>query len=809
MAFALGMQFLYNTPPGESVSANVRGCWINGSERGGAISRSIGLAGDEVTVTINPDDVPEDWDLEAGEFTIQFGHDTDYVLLGGYRAKRIWRASPGKRSSGDTPRPLLLHILLTTLPGMHTDGRSPMVRDRIRNIVNADGQPDETDDDYTTISALTDILLDAIGIAHVAAPAGMDTAMDGATALIPPGPLDWGNAVARDELSALLMRYGWAARMNLDGDEISVVRLLRGGETITVPEFLDGEENDLVEPYVLEPQRGVRAGTIVVTSGSTRSTIIDEILGQVGETAQLEWVALDERTGAWMNGSEWASAYPSEIAPGDIDAFKAGPTAGETTDRDLARLFSALRISDATLRAKTSAFVAIPVSLDIGAGSASDAPLGGSIGYIVGHGCARRSNQFTDWPAEDGEGDPQPTRIDGVQFRPDGGVFVLPGDLTWVRMAGGAGTYASAEEIDFADIRLVFAHEAREGDSAIDFYTSVWNVANTAGVLSVARVTNESLIADAIASGETAKVHSPGLRRFLGWNTTDEDPVPLNDTELDAIAEQIALAYAADEMIASGEIRIRGFHEITPGDWGGAVSGVEWSLADGERGGATIVRVNTHGTPGGEYDLLARRAGRSIGAGLGRYTLPGAWTERGDIGAAIAADMAQGGDGSTMTIQGAVARRGRERELPGGVAGGAAGAGGPLERGVAGHQTEAIWAVITGATSISAGRWAYDWTEVALNPGDDPPYTKPSGARSSETMPKALNTLEFNNDGEDLEGNDIDYTETVGTMALRPIGRFDLEAGIETVVRLYGPYGDGDDARMLFTLRNADDGECE
>lgn len=813
MSLPLAIQFLYHTPPGGSISANVVGMKLSGGDLG-EVRRSIGLAGDLARVTINADPstaIPEDWDIAQGEFLIQIGYDSNSVILGGYRCGLDERHTMGVRVSTDDPRPLLATLQLVTLPGMIRDGRSPLVRDTLRNIVLADGTPDATHPDYRTISELTDILLDAIGIAHDPAPLAMDTAIDGATALDPPGPLDWGNAVAIAELDGLLARYGWAAAMNLDGDTLRIFRLLRGGEPVVVP----GAYDDLVEPYVLAPKRGVRAKQIVVTSGSTRSVIIEEMVGHITPEEgdpydQFEWVAHDTRTGAWLNQDEWETAYPSEIAPGDIDAFREGESGDTTTDKDRARIFSALRIKDPALRRKVSGFVAVPAEIDIEAGEGEDAPLGGTVGYLVWHGCVRTSNQYKNWPAADGEGAAQPTRIEGCRFVPDAGVIILPPTLTWVRMpesGGGVGIAAEAEALDFADMRLVFAHEAREGDSAIDFYTSVWNVVNTAGVLSVARETDAGEIAAATSSRESAKMHRSELVRYLGFVDAAVDPVPLNDDALHEIAKQIALAKASDDLVLSGTIRIKGFHAIAPGDWEGAVSAVTWSLAPGQRGGATIVEVNTHETPASEYDRLARAANRSIGAGLGGYRLAASFTAYDDVRAAIAADL---GDKDGSTGGGlATARttaRGRGRSAMG-VAGAMAepGAGGVMERGLDAHRVQEIWAVITGATLVSGGanKWEYDWEEVAL---EGVGYRKPTGRRTSTTTGiKARNAAEASNDGSGVEGNDIDVDALTGTWALQSVGR---SGAIETLVLLRGPFGAGADARMIFNLRNAVDGEC-
>jgi hypothetical protein len=823
-AFPLAMSFLYHKAPGGSTSANVVGCAVAGGE----IRRSVGMGGDPVSVTIDADTIPIDWDLETGEFTIQFGYDSDYVLLGGYRAARIVYHHMGIRSSSETPRPLLVTLLLVTLPGMLRDGKSPLLRESVvggaYNPMLPDGSPDTGDSAYRTYQALADLCLDAIGIAHAAAPSAMNTAIDGATVMLPPPALDWGNAVAIAELEGLLARIGWTARMNLDGDTLSLVRLLRGGEPIVVP----GGIAAVAEPYVLAPQRGVRSATIVVTSGSTRSIIIEEFFGQTtaeGEDPvdELEWVAFDERTGLWLNKADWESNYPGEIAPGDIDAFKEGPPADPEEAKRYAAIFSALRITNATLRRKASAFVSVPQDgggWDIGAGETSDAPLAGSVGYVVIHGAVRRANQYVNWPEDD-----QPTRIDGCRWVADAGVVVLPADLVYVRIGSGstvAGIAAAASAIDFANVRLVFAHESREGDSAIDFYTSVWQVTNTAGVLSVSRVTDAGAIAAAIAGRESMKVHDVSLQRVLGRNNTDADPSPLNDTELHDIAERFALARASDEAVEAGTIRIRGFHEITPGDWEGAVTSVAWSLGSGERGGATIVEVNGHETPASEFDAITRSANRSVGAGLGGYRLAGSWSARGDTRAAIAADLDKadgggaGGAGGGEGLSAGARDRGTAARRSLATGSTAPGAGSATDRGSDAHAVQDVYAVITGYEELRPNVNEYDWEEVALNPGAASPWTKyPGVGRSSATMPKAVNMAELPNTLGGVQGIDVDLDTLAGGFSMKPVGRGGFtggDGGGERVVLLRGPYGVGEDARMLIVaggFHNAIDGQCE
>lgn len=791
----LAIQYLYCTDDTGSLSAEARAFRIGGSEFG-AVTRSIGLGGDPVTVEINAQDIPEDWDLAGGSYTIQIGDDDNYVLLDGYRARRLLYHDHAQATDPGAMVPWSLSIELGTIPAIMRDGRGPLIRydEGILNPLKADGTVDDTDDAYRTNGELAELLLDALcvetGLTHTITPAGLDTSIDGATAIDPPGPLDFGNADALTELESLLRRLGWAAALDLEGQNLRLVRLLRGGETITVDPALAAS----LEPYTLTSQRSIRGATIVITSGSTRTTIVRELT-----LADMEWVGFDDRTGTWMNGTEWAAAYAGEIKPGDIAAYQAGPTTDHDDNDQRKRLFSALRIADPALRRRASAFVAIaaPVSVTGGPGG-----FAGKMGFVAGQGCVSAQNQFANWPETD-----TMVRIDDAQFIAGHGVVKLPPRLHWVRMDGGSGTYQNALEIADDKLTIVVAHESRENDPDIDFFTSVWEVTNTAGVLSVDRVTDEGEIAAAIASRQTIKVHQPDLRRVMEWPDGDTEPTALNDTELHAIAEQIALMRASDERVEAGIVPVRGFHEIAPGDWGGAGTSVRWDVG----AGLTLVSVNTHETPGGRFDAMTRAAGESVGAGLGRLALAGTWVTQGEVRATPSPSGAMAGlggvGGGAAGISGmvvaasAVAMRGRERAIPM-TTSGATGAGTSIERGIGSDAVSRVWGVITGATSIGTNRWKYSWSPIRFV-GDS--YEIPEGAPDQSTLGYALNTLEFGNDGSGVEGNDIDYTDDVGTYELKAIGR----GTDERVFEMCGPHGIGEDRYWHFTAVNADDGACE
>lgn len=774
---------LYGTTSAGAESLEVSVCELLGNPR-----RTVGLYGDALAVKIPFDGIGSDWDLTK-PFKIEFGDETegvpDTIELGGYylrqRRQVEWGDDPANPGN-----PQFFGIVLgfTTLPGVLRDGRGGMLTEGTLNITGASGRVDTADAGYKTTKALVDLCLDALGVAHDACPTGINTPVDGTTTVDGPGPLDWGLTRALPELEDLLARVGWTATLVNDGSKIVVHRLRRSGEPITLTTLISTN----AEPYSLESSVGVRPSKIVVTSGRTRSTIITD--RSIGGTSPLEWVAFDSRTGSWLNAAEWVAAYPSETGPGDISLFNDGPGGADRSAEDMrafGRLFTAVRLHEDD-RPGAARFVTPSEGVETGDG----VDLARTPAVVIGRYCVDQGGgQFLNEPTGSAL-----VRLDKVQAIPGEGVFVLPSDVTWVRMSpGSTGGHADAVELAGDDLTVVFAHEADTGDWTTDYYASGWEVQTGVGEVGVAQMTALELAA-AMTDPGVVKIEVPWLRRLLlkpeGGLTS-----ALNDTELDSVAEQIALSRIGGATLTSGTIDLVGLHNVEPGDAGGAVSAVEWDL---ERM-RTIVSINTHETPSGFYDNLEGAARRSIGAGLGRFSLPGSSAAASSPrSGSTPGDPTAGASsaGGTATPESQPGSRGRDKAAagrPNQAQADAAGGRGTLTR----REVAEIWAELIDFESVGVNRWKYAWREVKWSGGS---WVEVTGGATYLTHGYAYNGIEFPNDGTGIEGNGIDMANLVGTFSLVPIG-----TGV--VVPIRGPLADGAGTNTYwFTAVNAIDGDC-
>jgi len=639
-----------------------------------------------------------------------------------------------------------------------------------------------------TISELTDELLDALGIAHDPAPASMNTAMDGATALTAPGPLDWGNARALPELESLLANVGYAAVFANDGSKISVVRLLRAGESVPTGALVDAE------PFYLTSSLSVRHGAVVITSGRTRTTLIEERSLGVGAAHgdALVWVGFDDRTGRWLDATEWIAAYPGETTPGDIAAFRAGPSGTDATPqtmRAFGRLFTAVRLGAGEVE-KCGRFVSLGEDTELESGRG----LGRQSSVLYADVAVEiAAGQFHNHPLISGT-DPQ-VRLDGVRALPGDGVFILPRDASFVRMNPGPnGGYGDAAELGGGQLYIIFAHEANEGDPDIDYFTTGYIAVNTAGTLSVAKMSAAELSA-AISDPDVPKLEMPFLRRVMSWPGADAAPTPLNDTELEAVCEQIALRKLAAGVVQSGPIPLRGLQNIEPGTLSGAVSAVEWDLA----GDMTRLFVNEHELPRSFYDAQAEAARRSVVAGNGRYSLPGSSAAISDVKSGSSPDDL-GGGAVGGEPESAPATRGRDTSKP--VRENVAPAPRPGETTPDKKGDSRRLARITARSAVGTNRWQYSWTEVyavGLS-GTDIVFDDVTGGAASATHGYAYNLHEINNDGSGVEGNGVNVDNLPAELSYQPVA-------IGDVVEIIGQFGDGSDNYWLFYGENAIDGE--
>lgn len=768
--------------------------WISATPIG-PLRRSIGLNADAAAVTVKSSEFPSDFDvLKPFRLRLTFG--ADVITLGGYELVENAAGPLGvELDASGSPTARTRELRLRTVVGSIREGRGNLLTVGTVNKLGRNNLVDTSDPAYLSYQALATLCLNAIGLGGTA-PAAMNLAADGVTTLTAPGPLDWGNERALPNLEDLVSQIGWAATLKNDGSAIRLDRLRRAGETITLPASLTAA----AEPYELSTVRPTRSKKIIVTSGRTRATTLASRY-----LSSLEWVGYDDRTGEWLNQAEWAAAYPNssaagwrpsdEVLPGSIASFNAGPNGPDADSnasdyrRAFGRIFTALRLKGTDLT-RASRFVTIR---DINT-TDTGLPFTSGPAQLFTYGARPTAGgQFQNEPIDD---QADFISLPGVAAISGAGVFKLPPDLAYVRIAPGPlGTHADAVAIAGTDLIIDFAHESNTGTHQTDYYVAGFEITNNAGVLSASKM-GATALNTALADPNVVKVEAPFLR-LIRREVSGGALVTLNGSELDAIAEQLAIMRGADETAQAGVIECRGLVDLEPGDASGAISAVTWDW----RTGRTFFEINQHEVPQSEFDQLANRARRSVAAGLGRFSNPGSGVGLREVrtattpGESAALSGGRGGAEPETTN----ARRGRERsaaievvDSPSELADSSA---------PRGEQFGMIFARITSATKPDADvpRWEYDWEQVTVN--EDADLT--ASGLTSATAGKAYNLRESDNAASGVQGNGV-------SMDTLPNG-FDFKSLEGAVVPLWGPlrFNSGTPKQIWLTVASyAVDGSC-
>lgn len=739
--------------------------------------RTIGLGGDTLRVAVPAQDWPGGgplgWDL-ASTIEVTFGDTSGTITLGGYRLRRVidsQRGAPvvegGGPTGSGTASAKVVTLELVTEPGFWRDGRGGVLTEGVLNRLGEDGAVDQDAADFTLNSDLAALCISAMGFVPPAVGTGLPTSLDD---FGPPGPLEWDNAPALNEFEALLDRVGHAAVYSNDGETLSVVRLSRAGETVS----LDASLVALAEPFDLYSAPAIRSRTVLVTSGRTRATVVTS--RQLDSANPLEWVWFDERTGRWLDDAETATLYPSERQPGVIDDYRLGP--GKTVDeqQQFARVFTAVRINEAEIE-KVGRFAGVSEPVSFGG-----AMVAGSL-VVVEARAAKLVADGTELTNEPEESADPPVRVAGARISPEHGVVDLPETMEFVRMApANEGTRAEATALLGDELVLRFAHEARTGDFAVDYFVRGYEFDDTLQTVTELDATALDL---AIADPDTLRVEAPFLRLIYTNDDGTSTFTPVNDTVLDPIAREIAESHVNAQLAATGIVELIGLHPIEPGASGGLVTGVRWDI-DGRK---TILDINQHEVPGSRLDELQLSARRSFATGLA------------------------GLDAAPTAVDAVAARGGTPRD------GGGQGNGEGAEPGAEAARTPRvrvsparsartggfrILAEITGSdATLGSNRWWYDWTQVFVKVDGSVAGAGMAGLTSVDEG-QALNVAELNNSGAGVEPSmGIDVDGLPGTFEPKP-----LATGL--VVELVGPIdGASQDVWLIVgSAANAVDGGC-
>ena len=757
------------------------------------IRRSVGLVADTFQCLVDRDSLwPVDWDLNR-PIAVQIGDDDQFVTPGGYYLGRVENVTPGQDLAGGPGSMRQSLLTFQTVVGRMWDGRGGLLTAGTLNRLGDDGQPDTGDADYQSTSDLVSIAGSVI--AGTSTDWDLSFSIDGLLVLDtidPGGPFDWSNVRALPELADLLASIGWAATLNHAGDTITVHRLPRAGEPLTLPTSI----TDVAEPYALASTPASRSKYVVVTSGRTRTTVLTR-----RSLNDLEWVYYDERTNAWLNQTEHDLLYPSEVGPADVSELQAGPSNDQKRNAQLSRVFTALRLVNDPApgglqdRRNASRFVALPGQFAIDGKTLSGTPA-----FIECLHCVElEDGKFINEPELDVD---PPLRVE-VSVVPGEGVIKMPvgkGDPVMARVVGsGTGIFFSLRALSGSELDLYFAHEADTGDQDTDYFREVYRSDLVGSTMTAVRVTDPAERQAALDDPASVVIEQPSLRRVVEWDPDDPDFTPLNDTELQAIAQRYAEIRAGADLTESGLIELDGLYEIEPGSVNGAVSAVIHSLATRK----TTLVINQHDVPRSVYSELERLSNRSIATGLSRFRLPGSSASVHDVrdgstpGETAGAPPHGGIGPAELDPAQGPATRGADR-----AAGTKRSVAGPRLPRAERFGRHAIDAVFTSATLISgaANRWEYEWSEVEFTgPGT---YTKKG--RTSATLGKAYNRAEMGNSASGVQPDGVNASKLLGTFEKKPIGE-----GMP--VRLIGPYrdpGGGDDYWLADPLVNQYDGEC-
>lgn len=758
------------------------------------VSRSLGINGAERIGLIVPRAVetpatgfadvwpPADWDL-ARPMTLEFGlvddadDETNKVVIGGLRLLQQDPTSFGVPADADnihntaiTSTAQEMELVLAPITALWGDGRGGLIRSKVWNPLRADGTVDTADTaTYRTNSQLIFEAAAATGLtATLTSP--QQTDLD---SFPPPAPLDWSNREAPPELDALCARLGYAPVLGLSGETLRFVRLPKAGESITPPSWV----TDNAEPYELSQAISLRGQTIVVHSGDTRSIAVTTL-----DLTQLEWVWFDERTGRWLNDAETATLYSGEVQPGSITELRAPNK--DKRQQQTARLFRAVRIADAELRAKLARMVPFP---GVSGGST---PAGKVAAVVDAVHCVAEGPQFVARAQE---------RLVGAQVVQGQGVIVLPRGVVYATIPSKAqGAHADLYALDHdgtkTRLKVTVAYEVNTGVFNEQTYWQAFKATASAGVVTVAAITDATERTAALESPDSIKIRAEFLQR-VGTGTVAQVFTWSNTSDLDAIALKIATSRAGGtDLSPGGTIELRGWHDRLPGqDWVWC-SRIEWYLAQGQL--VTRLTIGAHQTSGSGFDLEEASARRSVAAGLGRFSSPG--------GAAATSDVRSGGapgDGAPASLSSpgtlGADSRGAEARVP----------ASPV---AASANTDALadiavgtWlAKITGSTSAGTNKWTYNWTEVALADNGSVAAPATSGRTQATTgYGVARNLAEANNAASGVQGNGVDVADLSGTLAIRPIptGR---------IVQMSGPFGTSGAPFCVFTAENGLQGAC-
>lgn len=758
------------------------------------VSRALGINGAERVGLIVPRAVetpatgfadvwpPEDWDL-AKPMTLEFGlvdeadDETNKVVIGGLRLLQQDPTSFGVPADADnihntaiTSTAQEMELVLAPITALWGDGRGGLIRSKVWNPLRADGTVDTADTaTYRTNSQLIFEAAAATGLtATLTSP--QQTDLD---SFPPPAPLDWSNREAPPELDALCARLGYAPVLGLSGETLRFVRLPKAGESITPPSWVTAN----AEPYELSQAISLRGQTIVVHSGDTRSIAVTTL-----NWSNLEWVWFDERTGRWLNDAETASLYSGEVQPGSLAAFKAqDPTKRE----QLRRIFRAVRITDAALRAKLARMVPFPGATS---GPGGTIPGGKTAAIVEGYCCEPRGGGQLRHLGF--------TRVAGAKVHAGQGVIVLPTEVVWVWLTGlNQGDIADATALPDEgtnSLRVTVAYEVNTGVFDEQTYWQAFRATASAGVVTVAALEGTERT-DALDDPESIKIRAEFLQR-VGVGTVAQVFTWSNTAELDAIALKIATARAGGtDLSPGGTIELRGWHDKLPGlDWAWC-SRIEWFVAQGQI--VTRLTIGSHQTSGSGFDIEEAEARRSVAAGLARFSLAGSAAARSDVRSGGAP-----GDGSpaSLRVAGGMSAdtRGAESRVPGAAV---------VATPAAEQQLPATtsWiARITGATSLGNNRWSYNWTAVSLTDAGVTAVPAASPRTHATTgYGTARNLAEMGNAATGVQGNGVDVADLTGTLAIRPIptGR---------IVQMSGPFGTSGAPFCVFTAENGLQGAC-
>lgn len=699
--------------------------------------REIGLAGNNISLRVAASDWPAsgpgDWDLSRG-MRLVFGHlgtGTDVDQLITLDQLYIQQVTPsdigvtfGTASApegGGTSTHQFVELLLTTVIGARQDGRGGLLTLGILNPLGADGRVDTMHASYLTNVELVTAAIAAMGLNDGYIPPELDD-------FEPVGPLDWGNASAQAELEGLCDLWGAVPILSLGGTGIDVQILPRAGEAINL-----GAYDEIAEPYVLAKSPAVRGRTIVVLSGRTRTVEITTL-----GLADFEWVWRDPASGAWLSNDETTSGRK----PGLIADYNSATGKTPEDRREFNRMFRALRLTDT---ARADGDIGRLVPLDVPHAASGDVPEQGGGAYVLCAECCV--------PASAG----QLVRaanlgLWGARVHPEG-VIELPSGAAYVKSPGASDdpqTTASVVALESGDLSITLAYEPATGDVTDDYYAAGWSAAIVDGAVVLTRL-DATQLAAAIADPESLKIQAPSIRRLVDFRGAS--PVELNDDDNDAIAESLARARAAGDLLESGVVELVGLVNVLPGFSPAATSSVEWDL---ERN-RTILQLNEHDAPQSFYETLAAQASRSFAAGLSRFSVPGAAADK-LLPAAGPGPGGGAGGGGGGAVSG---ERGAERSagVPA-VAQTATATSGVAV--VSGQEMGRILARITGSSG-GPPSWTYSWEEVRRSGS-----SWSASGRTSTQFGAAINGCEAPNAGSTY-GNGVSAANLCEGVTLQPV----------------------------------------